>query len=49
MGTALDVKSKRMLLSIFDAQNLRAGPLMQAEMERTMPLGLHACHVPSMS
>ncbi len=45
VGTALDTKNKRMLLSVFDAQNMGAGPLMQAEMERTMPLGLHACHV----
>jgi all-trans-8'-apo-beta-carotenal 15,15'-oxygenase len=46
VGTAMDLKQQQMLLSVFDAQNIAAGPLMQASMDRTMPLGLHGCHVP---
>jgi all-trans-8'-apo-beta-carotenal 15,15'-oxygenase len=49
MGTALDIKKRQVLLSIFDAQNLASGPLMQATMDRTMPLGLHGCHVPAVA
>jgi all-trans-8'-apo-beta-carotenal 15,15'-oxygenase len=45
IGTALDTKKRQVLLSIFDAQNLATGPLMQATMDRPMPLGFHGCHV----
>jgi all-trans-8'-apo-beta-carotenal 15,15'-oxygenase len=45
-GTALDTRKKRVILSIFDAQNLALGPMMQATMDQPMPLALHGCHVP---
>ena len=41
IGSALDPQRQRMLFSIFDASRLAAGPLMQGEMARTLPLGLH--------
>jgi carotenoid cleavage dioxygenase len=46
VGSALDLRSSRMLLSVFDARRLADGPLAQASMERVMPLGLHAVFVP---
>ena len=45
VGTALDLTRRRMLLSVFDAMNLAAGPLAQASMPRAMPLGLHGIFV----
>ncbi|MDB5818950.1 MAG: Carotenoid oxygenase [Rhizobacter sp.] len=45
VGTALDLKRRAMLLSVFDATNLAAGPVAQASMARVMPLGLHAIFV----
>ncbi|WP_293222229.1 carotenoid oxygenase family protein [Ottowia sp.] len=47
MGTALDLARRQMLLSVFDAQHLADGPLLQARMDRVMPLGLHAIFVPA--
>lgn len=47
IGTALDLARQQMLLSVFDAQHLGDGPLMQARMDRVMPLGLHAIFVPA--
>jgi carotenoid cleavage dioxygenase len=47
MGTALDLKRRAMLLSIFDARRLSAGPIAQAVMERPMPLGFHGIFVPA--
>lgn len=41
VGSALDTGRRRMLFSIFDAQRLAAGPVAQAELPRTVPLGLH--------
>jgi all-trans-8'-apo-beta-carotenal 15,15'-oxygenase len=45
IGTALDLKRQRTLFSVFDAQNLAAGPMAQAQMARTLPLGLHGSFV----
>jgi all-trans-8'-apo-beta-carotenal 15,15'-oxygenase len=45
VGTALDLKRQAMLLSVFDARRLRAGPVAQAVMPRVMPLGLHGTFV----
>lgn len=47
LGTALDLKHEQMLFSVFDAQRLADGPVMQATLARVMPLGLHAVHVPA--
>jgi all-trans-8'-apo-beta-carotenal 15,15'-oxygenase len=45
IGTALDFKRQHTLFSVFDAQNLAAGPVVQAQMARTLPLGLHGSFV----
>ena len=45
VGTALDLKREQMLFSVFDAQQLAAGPVAQASMARVMPLGLHGIFV----
>ncbi len=45
VGSALDLARGRTLFSVFEAQRLADGPVMQAEMARLMPLGLHAIHV----
>ncbi len=45
LGHALDVKRGRTVFSVFDAQNLAAGPLAQGQMARVMPLGLHGSFV----
>ncbi len=45
IGTALDLQRQRTLFSVFDAQNLAAGPLAQAHMPRLLPLGLHGSFV----
>lgn len=41
VGTTLDLQRQAMRLAVFDARRLADGPLMQAEMPRVMPLGLH--------
>jgi len=45
VGTALDIRRRAMLLSVFDADRLGDGPVAQAEIDRPMPLGLHAIFV----
>jgi len=47
VGSALDLKRRQMLLSVFDAEHLADGPLAQGRMDRVMPLGLHAIFVPA--
>lgn len=47
VGTALDLKRKQMLFSVFDARRLSDGPVAQASMPRVMPLGLHGVFVPA--
>jgi all-trans-8'-apo-beta-carotenal 15,15'-oxygenase len=46
VGTALDLKQRQMLFSVFDAQRLADGPIAQGTLARVMPLGLHAVFVP---
>lgn len=41
VGTALDLKRKATLLSVFDAQALHNGPLARAYLPYALPLGLH--------
>jgi all-trans-8'-apo-beta-carotenal 15,15'-oxygenase len=45
LGTALDLKRREMLLSVFDARKLSNGPVVQGRMDRVMPLGLHGTFV----
>jgi all-trans-8'-apo-beta-carotenal 15,15'-oxygenase len=45
LGSALDLKRRAMLFSVFDARRLAAGPLVQGTLARVMPLGLHAIFV----
>lgn len=47
MGTALDLRRRQMLFSVFDAQHLADGPIAQALLPRVMPLGLHGIFVPA--
>ncbi|MDB5859659.1 MAG: Carotenoid oxygenase [Ramlibacter sp.] len=47
VGTALDLKRREMLFSVFDAQRLADGPIAQGAMARVMPLGLHGIFVPA--
>ena len=47
LGTALDLRRRAMLFSVFDARNLAAGPLAQGVLPRVMPLGLHAVYLPA--
>lgn len=41
IGTALDSRRGRLCLSVFDAGRLAAGPICQAELPHTLPLGFH--------
>jgi carotenoid cleavage dioxygenase len=41
LGTALDLRRRHMLFSVFDARHLADGPIAQGAMARVMPLGLH--------
>ena len=47
VGTALDLKRRGMLFSVFDARRLADGPVAQGFMPRVMPLGLHGIFVPA--
>jgi all-trans-8'-apo-beta-carotenal 15,15'-oxygenase len=41
VGTALDLKKKITVLSVFNAMALRDGPIVQASLPYALPLGLH--------
>jgi all-trans-8'-apo-beta-carotenal 15,15'-oxygenase len=41
IGTALDVANNVTMLSVFDALNLAAGPIVQARLPYALPLGFH--------
>lgn len=45
VGTALDLRSRRTLLSVFDARLLAQGPLAQGSMDRAVPLGFHGTFI----
>ena len=47
VGTALDLRSRRTLLSVFDARRLAQGPVVQASMDRPLPLGFHGTFIPA--
>lgn len=47
VGTALDTGAGRLCLSVFDAGDVAAGPLCQAALPQTLPLGFHGCFVPA--
>ena len=47
LGSAMDVKRKKMVLSVFDASRLADGPIVQGTMDRIAPLGLHGIYVQS--
>ncbi|PZQ72503.1 MAG: carotenoid oxygenase [Variovorax paradoxus] len=47
LGTALDIRRRAMLFSVFDARQLAAGPVAQGVLPRVMPLGLHAVYLPA--
>jgi len=41
MGTALDTRADNTVLSIFDAAHVSDGPIAQARLPYSLPLGLH--------
>ena len=43
VGTALDVVKDNTVVSVFDAFHLYAGPIAQARLPYSLPLGLHGC------
>lgn len=47
VGTALDMRHRQTVLSIFDASRVAEGPVAQARLPYALPLGLHGCFVPS--
>ena len=47
VGTALDMRSKRTIVSVFRAQRIADGPIARAVLPVAFPLGLHGCYVPT--
>lgn len=47
VGSALDLRSRRTLISVFDARRLAQGPLAQGSMDRAVPLGFHGTFIPA--
>ena len=45
VGTALDLRSQRTLISVFDARRLAQGPVAQGAMDRAVPLGFHGTFI----
>lgn len=45
LGTALDLKARRTILSVFNADRLGEGPVAQAALPYALPLGLHGVFV----
>lgn len=44
VGTALDLRARQTVLSVFDATRLEAGPIGQARLPYSVPLGLHGVY-----
>lgn len=49
IGTAVDFENARTALSIFDAENLSAGPIARSYVDQVIPLGLHGNFTPTSS
>lgn len=47
IGTAIDLRRRQMLFSVFDAQRLADGPMAQGTLARVMPFGFHGTFVPT--
>ena len=47
LGMALDLRARQSVINIFDAQHLDEGPVVQARLDRALPLGLHGTFRPS--
>ena len=45
VGTALDLRSRQTVLSVFDVTGLGDGPIAQARLPYAMPVGLHGSYV----
>lgn len=45
VGSALDLRNQRTLLSVFDARQLAQGPVAQGSMDRPLPLGFHGTFI----
>ena len=43
VGTALDMRRKQTVLSVFRAVDVAAGPIAQATLPYALPIGLHGC------
>jgi all-trans-8'-apo-beta-carotenal 15,15'-oxygenase len=49
IGTALDLRGRVTVLSIFDTENLASGPVARARLPYALPLGLHGTFVPAVA
>ena len=47
VGTALDLRRKETVLSVFLAADVADGPVAQARLPYALPIGLHGCFTPS--
>ena len=47
VGTALDLRRKRTVVSLFCTKSIADGPVARALLPFALPLGLHGCYVPS--
>jgi carotenoid cleavage dioxygenase len=46
VGTALDTRNEQTVLSVFDVRGLADGPVVQARLPYSIPLGLHGTYTP---
>lgn len=45
LGTALNLKSQKTVVSVFDVERLSCGPIATAQLPYSLPLGLHGTYV----
>jgi carotenoid cleavage dioxygenase len=45
LGTALDLREDKTVLSVFDVHGVADGPIAQARLPYSVPLGLHGSYV----
>jgi carotenoid cleavage dioxygenase len=47
VGTALDTRADQTVLSVFDVDSIADGPIAQARLSYSVPLGLHGSYAPA--
>jgi all-trans-8'-apo-beta-carotenal 15,15'-oxygenase len=47
VGTALDTRADQTVLSVFEVDNVADGPIAQARLRYSLPLGLHGSYTPT--